>query len=60
MSKLTKFIDGLELPNTEALPISFSFHCEVGDIIASNDTEIYNTQAEEKVTAPIDLIPFLP
>ena len=59
MSKLSEFIDGFDISKDKE-PVSFSFHCLVGEIIAENGTDITTTTMDEKVTAAKDLIPFLP
>lgn len=59
MSKLSEFIDGFDISKDKE-PVSFSFHCLVGEIINDNGTDITTTAIDEKVTAPKDLILFLP
>jgi len=59
MSKLSEFIDGFDVQKDKE-PVSFSFHCLVGEIIDDNGTNITTTTLDEKVTAPQDLIPFMP
>ena len=59
MSKLSEFVDKIDEGPVEA-PLSFSFHCQVGRIIDDNDSKINSTKVNEKVTAPSELIPFIP
>lgn len=58
MSKLSEFVDKLEA--SDEMPLSFSFHCQVGRIIDDNDSNVNTTKVDEKVTAPSELIPFIP
>lgn len=59
MSKLSEFVDKLE-GESSGTPLSFSFHCQVGRIIDDNDSNINSTKVDAKVTAPSELIPFIP
>lgn len=59
MSKLSEFIDGFDISKDKE-PVSFSFHCLVGEILEDNGSDITTTNIDEKVTAPKDLILFMP
>ena len=59
MSKLSEIIDGFDITKDKE-PVSFSFHCEIGEILEDNGSSINTTYIDEKVNAPVNLILFMP
>jgi len=56
---LESYINGLRNKKCSR-PVSFSFHCEVGQILDENDEDIHVSTQEEKTLLPSNLIPFIP
>ena len=59
MSKLSDFIDGLNI-GKDVQPVSFSFHCEISNILDDDETNPESTQVEEIIPVDSKHIPFIP
>lgn len=60
MKKIQKAINRLRESKRIPSPVSYRFHCDVGNILAQNDDEINNLNQQDKVLLESNLIPPLP